>query len=210
MTVTALLVFGSVLGLIFLGVPVAFAIITAGIFIFTVSGTEPLILFASRLTTGMDSFPLLAVPLFILAGNIMDKGGISKRLIQWAESIVGFLPGSMGMVAILSCTFFAALTGSGPATVAAIGFIVIPPMMNRAIPTEWPQACLLGRCAGTDYTSQHTHDHLRLHDEPFHTRHVYRRYHTWPYHCRFADACQFYHLAEDSFGKKRSKDIIFF
>ena len=125
------LVFGSVFGLMFLGVPIAFAILACGIIVFSTTGLQPLLVVAQRLNNGMDSFPLLAVPLFIFVGNIMDKGGISKRLINWAESLVGWACGGMGIVSIVCCAIFAALTGSGPATVAAIGTLTIPAMVER-------------------------------------------------------------------------------
>jgi C4-dicarboxylate transporter DctM subunit len=128
------LVFGSVFGLMLLGVPVAYSILMCGIIVFSVTGMQPLFIVAQRATTGMDSFPLLAIPLFIFVGNIMDKGGISRRLINWAESLVGFMKGGLGFVTILTCTVFAALTGSGPATVAAIGVIMIPSMVDRGFP----------------------------------------------------------------------------
>lgn len=122
-------VFLCMFGLIFLGVPVAFAILNSGIAFLMVTGMRPLILVSQRLVNGLDSFPLLAVPLFILVGNLMDSGGISRRLIKWAENLVGSLPGGLGIVTILSCVVFAALTGSGPATVAAIGSIMIPSLI---------------------------------------------------------------------------------
>lgn len=130
----AALVFGSVFGLMFLGVPVVFAILMAGTLIFAATDMQPLFTIAQRTTTGMDSFPLLAIPLFILVGNLMDKGGISKRLIDWAESLMGFMRGSLGYVCVLTCTMFAALTGSGPATVAAIGTVLIPTMIASGYP----------------------------------------------------------------------------
>lgn len=125
------LVFGSVFGLMFLGLPICFAILACGIIVFTTTGLQPLLMVAQRLNNGMDSFPLLAVPLFIFVGNLMDKGGISKRLIDWAESLVGWACGGMGIVTIICCAVFAALTGSGPATVAAIGCLTIPAMCDR-------------------------------------------------------------------------------
>jgi C4-dicarboxylate transporter DctM subunit len=128
------LILGSVFGLMFFGVPVAYAILMAGIIIFTVTGIQPLFIVAQRTVTGMDSFPLLAIPLFILVGNLMDKGGISRRLINFAESLVGFLRGGLGYVTVITCTIFAALTGSGPATVAAIGGTMIPNMEARGFP----------------------------------------------------------------------------
>ncbi|MGI6449154.1 MAG: TRAP transporter large permease [Desulfitobacteriia bacterium] len=122
--------------LIFLGVPVAFSIGLSTITFLAVTNMKPLVLVAQRMVTGLDSFPLLAIPLFILVGNLMAGGGISKRLVRWAESLVGGLPGGLGIVAILSCVVFSALSGSGPATVAAIGAIIIPSMIQKGYTAE--------------------------------------------------------------------------
>ena len=110
-----------------LGVPVAFAIMSSGMAYLVSTGTSFLVV-AQRLIYGLNSFTLLAVPLFILVGNLMDYGGISKRLTDWAKSLLGWLPGGLGIVTVFSCAIFAALTGSGPATVAAIGSIMLPSM----------------------------------------------------------------------------------
>lgn len=126
----ALSLFGPLLILILLGIPISFSIGLSGAFFLVVTNMRPLILVAQRLLTGMDSFTLLAIPLFTLAGYIMEEAGLSKRLINWAQSIFGWIPGSMGTITIVTCTIFAALTGSGPATVAAIGSIMIPAMVN--------------------------------------------------------------------------------
>ncbi len=120
--------------LMFLGKPIAFAIELSGVFFLLATDARPLSLVAQRMVLGMDSFPLLAVPLFVLAGSLMEHGGISKRLVNWAETLVGWLPGSLGMVTIVACAIFAALTGSGPATVAAIGSLMIPSMIKSDIP----------------------------------------------------------------------------
>lgn len=117
-------------GLMLIGVPVAFSIISAGMVYLSSTGTSMLVV-AQRLVYGLNSFTLLAVPLFILVGNLMDFGGISKRLTDWAKSLLGWLPGGLGIVTVFSCAIFAALTGSGPATVAAIGAIMLP-SMNKA------------------------------------------------------------------------------
>ena len=77
-----------------------------------------------------------AVPLFVFVGDLMDRGGISKRMIKWAESLLGWLPGGLGIVTIVSCAIFAALTGSGPATVAAIGSIMIPSLVKNGYPIK--------------------------------------------------------------------------
>lgn len=120
--------------LIFAGVPVAFSILGSGIWFLLATDIKPLALVCQRAVTGLDSFPLLAVPLFVFVGDLMDRGGISKRMIRWAESLLGWLPGGLGIVTIVSCAVFAALTGSGPATVAAIGSIMIPSLVKNGYP----------------------------------------------------------------------------
>ncbi len=129
-TVAALL-FGTFFLLMFIGAPIAFAIQIASAIFLEVTDLRPLILVPQRLVVGVDSFPMLAVPLFLLAGSLMEVGGISRRLVNWAETIVGGMAGGLGMVSIVSCAVFAALTGSGPATVAAIGSLLIPAMVTR-------------------------------------------------------------------------------
>lgn len=86
---------------------------------------------AQSMTTSLDSFPLMAVPFFILAGELMGTGGISRRLLGVANAFVGGLTGGMALVTVLGCMFFAAISGSGPATVAAIGGIVVPEMLRQ-------------------------------------------------------------------------------
>lgn len=127
---TAILLLGTMLLLLLIGMPVAFAIGLSGMIYLLVTDMRPLILLPQRLLVGMDTYVLIAIPLFTLAGYIMECGGISKRLVDCVEKFFGRVPGSMGMITIVCCTIFAALTGSGPATVAAIGAIMIPPMLN--------------------------------------------------------------------------------
>ena len=129
------LVFIALFGLMLLGVPVCFAILSSGMVYLVENGTSMLMV-AQRLIYGMNSFTLLAVPLFILVGNLMDFGGISKRLTDWAKSLLGWLPGGLGIVTVFSCAIFAALTGSGPATVAAIGSIMLPSMLKSGYSRE--------------------------------------------------------------------------
>lgn len=116
--------------LIFIGLPVYLSILGSGAMFLIVTGIKPLLLVSQRMTTGLDSFPLLAIPLFVLVGELMDRGGISRRMINWADALMGWVPGGLGVVTIVSCAIFAALTGSGPATVAAIGSIMIPSLTN--------------------------------------------------------------------------------
>ncbi|MCQ4725117.1 TRAP transporter large permease [Anaerotignum faecicola] len=111
-----------------LGFPI-WAVLAASSFIaLTLGSNTPLIVVVQRLFTAVDSFPILAVPLFMIAGNLMETGGISRRLINFCDSLLGSLTGGLAMVGVLTCMFFAAISGSGPATVAAIGGILIPAM----------------------------------------------------------------------------------
>ena len=99
--------------------------------IFLGGSATPMLVIAQRMFTSVDSFPLLAIPLFMVAGNLMEGGGISRRLINFCNSLLGGFTGGLAMVAVLTCMLFAAISGSGPATVAALGIILIPAMINR-------------------------------------------------------------------------------
>ena len=94
------------------------------------ASSTPMLVVAQRMFTSVDSFPLLAIPLFMVAGSLMEGGGISRRLINFCNSLLGSFTGGLAMVAILTCMLFAAISGSGPATVAAIGGIMIPEMVK--------------------------------------------------------------------------------
>ena len=122
--------------LFFLGMPIAFSIITTVAGYLIVTDARPLILVAQRCYAGLDSVACLAVPLFTLAGYLMEKGGISKRLVDWVGMLLGGIRGSLGIVAVVTCTIFAALTGSGPATVCAIGGILYLPMVQNGYPQK--------------------------------------------------------------------------
>lgn len=129
--VSALLLFGVMMVLLIIGVPIAYSISVSGIVYLMVTGLKSLTLVPQRTIISMDSFVLLAIPLFTFMGYLMEQGGLSKRLVDWVTKVFGWIPGSMGTVTIVCCTFFAALTGSGPATVAAIGSLMIPTMMQN-------------------------------------------------------------------------------
>lgn len=114
-----------------IGVPIAYSLLLS--VIVAVLLTAPGIttgMIAQTLTTANDSFPIMAVPFFILAGLIMGRGGISKRLFGFANSLLGHIPGGVGVAAVLTAMFFSAISGSGPATVAAVGGIMIPEMVK--------------------------------------------------------------------------------
>ncbi|SCH44188.1 Neu5Ac permease [uncultured Clostridium sp.] len=119
------LVFGSLLIAMLVGLPVAFSIIVASL-TYIISNDVPLVILAQQLVAGANSFVLLAIPLFTCTGYLMEQTSLSRRLVDFVECLLGNVTGSMGMVTIVSCAIFAALTGSGPATVAAIGAIMMP------------------------------------------------------------------------------------
>lgn len=127
---SAIIMFGSFGLLLLLSVPIGIALALSSIATLLYAHDMPLEFLAQGLVTSVDSFPIMAIPFFILAGEIMGKGGLSKRLIKVAESIVGNIAGGFAMTTIITCFFFAAISGSGPATVAAIGGIMIPAMVQ--------------------------------------------------------------------------------
>ena len=143
----ALLLFGLLVLFISLSVPIGVTIGLATAICLAATTNIPLILIAQKSVTGLDSFPLLAIPYFILAGALMLEGGISKRLVDLADSILGFVTGGLAMVTVLACMFFAAISGSGPATVSAIGSFMIPAMKERGYDSGF--AAALAACAGS-------------------------------------------------------------
>lgn len=116
----------ALLILMAIGLPVFFCISLSSALMFVTTGLRSINAVAQKAVTGMDSFVLLAVPLFTLAGYVMESGGLSKRLVEWVEKLFGRATGAAGTITIVCCAVFAALTGSGPATVAAIGAIMYP------------------------------------------------------------------------------------
>ncbi|MFC0471130.1 TRAP transporter large permease [Halalkalibacter kiskunsagensis] len=128
---TAAVLFGAFAILLLLSVPIGISLGIATLITIIYSGSLPLEFLAKELVTSLDSFPLMAVPFFILAGEIMGKGGISDRLFRVANSLVGNKTGGFAIATIITCMFFAAISGSGPATVAAIGGIMIPVMVRE-------------------------------------------------------------------------------
>lgn len=116
------------------GVPIAVAIGLASVIGIEAHGRLPLLLVAQRMFTGLDSFPLMAIPLFILAGNLMSAGGISYRLVELAKSLVGGIQGGLAASCVLTCMMFASVSGSSVATTFAIGAILIPAMVRHGYP----------------------------------------------------------------------------
>jgi C4-dicarboxylate transporter DctM subunit len=121
----------SFIALVAINVPIAFSMGLASILGLLLQGNIPLVIVPQKIFTGSDSFPLLAVPFFILAGGLMDTGGISFRLVNLARALVGHFRNGLGMVSIVSEIFFSGISGSTAADTAAIGSIMIP-AMNQA------------------------------------------------------------------------------
>ncbi len=116
--------------LLFLGLPIAVILgVTTTISLVFFSST-PLQIISQQLFNALDNFVLLAIPFFILAGAIMTRGGIARKLVAFINALVGWFPGGLAMVGILACIFFAAISGSSPATVVAIGSIMIPALIK--------------------------------------------------------------------------------
>ncbi|AZW29863.1 TRAP transporter, DctM subunit [Bordetella bronchiseptica CA90 BB1334] len=132
----ALLLFSLMFALFLAGIPIAFSLLLCGAIFLLATGLRPLIVVPQRVMAGLDSFPLLAIPLFILMGNLMEKAGLSRRLIDLIDMLVGRVHGALGYVTILACAMFGALTGSAPATVAAIGAIMMPAMIAQKYPPQ--------------------------------------------------------------------------
>ncbi|WP_372813791.1 TRAP transporter large permease [Paenibacillus sp.] len=121
---------GLLFVLFFFRVPIAFALGITSLVGLWLTDTD-LVIIAQKTFSGIDSFTLVAIPLFVLAGEIMTVGGISKRLIDFASLLVGHWPAGLAMVAVLACTFFSAISGSAIADAAAIGGILIPAMVSQ-------------------------------------------------------------------------------
>ncbi len=136
----SLVLFGTFLLFLFLNVPIGFSLGLASIAAILYSDTISVSYIAQNLVTSTDSFPLMAVPFFILAGELMDQGGISKRLLNVASIFFGRCTGGLAIVTIVACMFFAAISGSGPATVAAIGGIMIPAMVSKGYSKKFSAA----------------------------------------------------------------------
>ena len=126
----AIMMFGGMCLFIVLGVPIPIAV-GLGTIIGYILLDFPLLALSQAMYTGVEPFPLVTVPLFVLAGSLMEQGGMAKRIVGVAESLIGNVNGSLGLIAVLGCAFFAALSGSGPATTAAIGAVMIPSMIQQ-------------------------------------------------------------------------------
>lgn len=134
------LLFGLLLVLLLVGVPVTFALGLASVVTIWQGSLMPMLILPHEMIRSVNSFPLLAIPFFILAGSLMQQGGISQRLVAFSHTLVGAMRGGLAMVAIVTSAFFAAISGSGAATTAAVGAILIPAMIAHGYSSSYAAA----------------------------------------------------------------------
>ena len=133
----ALVIFGLLAVLMLSGMPISISLgLTVLTFLFTMTDV-PLESVALKLFTGIEKFEIMAIPFFILAGNFLTHGGVAKRMINFAASMVGHWYGGLGLAGVLACALFAAVSGSSPATVVAIGSILLPAMVKAGFPNKF-------------------------------------------------------------------------
>ncbi len=142
----AVILFVSLVIFLILNVPVGIAIGMSSLCVVLTNARLSSSFLVQQLITGSDSFPLMAIPLFVLAGELMAKGGVSKRILNVCSAFFGRVTGGLAIVTVVVCMFFAAVSGSGPATVAAVGSMVVPTMLEKGYSKSFTLACVA--CAG--------------------------------------------------------------
>jgi C4-dicarboxylate transporter DctM subunit len=131
------LIFGGLLALMLTGMPISIALgLTVLTFLYVMTSV-PIEAVALKLFTGIESFEIMAIPFFILAGNFLTHGGVARRMIHFATTMVGHWYGGLGLAAVVACALFAAISGSSPATVVAIGSILLPAMVQAGYPKRF-------------------------------------------------------------------------
>ena len=134
---SAYIIFGLLIVLMLTGMPISIALgLTVLGFLFGLSDI-PIETVALKLFTGIEKFEIMAIPFFILAGNFLTHGGVARRMIRFATSMVGHWHGGLGLAGVLACALFAAVSGSSPATVVAIGSILLPAMVKQGFPMRF-------------------------------------------------------------------------
>ncbi|TCT22161.1 TRAP transporter large permease [Thiobaca trueperi] len=134
---SALIIFGILTLLMLTGMPISIALgLTVLTFLFTMTQV-PLESVALKLFTGIEKFEIMAIPFFILAGNFLTHGGVARRMIAFASAMVGHWYGGLGLAGVAACALFAAVSGSSPATVVAIGSILLPAMLKAGFPRKF-------------------------------------------------------------------------
>jgi C4-dicarboxylate transporter DctM subunit len=131
------IIFGLLIALMLTGMPISISLgLTVLTFLFTMTQV-PIESVAMKLFTGIEKFEIMAIPFFILAGNFLTNGGVAKRMIKFATSLVGHWHGGLGLAGVMACAMFAAVSGSSPATVVAIGSIMLPAMLKEGFPRQF-------------------------------------------------------------------------
>jgi C4-dicarboxylate transporter DctM subunit len=133
----SVIIFGLLIALMLTGMPISIALgLTVLTFLFVMTQV-PIEAVALKLFTGIESFEIMAVPFFILAGNFLTHGGVAQRMIRFATSMVGHWYGGLALAGVMACALFAAVSGSSPATVVAIGSIILPAMVQHGFPKRF-------------------------------------------------------------------------
>lgn len=133
----AAIIFGLLIALMLTGMPISIALgLSVLTFLFTMT-TVPIEAVALKLFTGIENFEIMAIPFFILSGNFLTHGGVARRMINFATSMVGHWHGGLGLAGVMACALFAAISGSSPATVVAIGSIILPAMVAQGFPKRF-------------------------------------------------------------------------
>ena len=134
---SSLVLFSILIALMLTGMPISISLgLTVLTFLFTMTQV-PLESVALKLFSGIEKFEIMAIPFFILAGNFLTHGGVAQRMINFATSMVGHWHGGLALSGVLACALFAAVSGSSPATVVAIGSILIPGMIKEGFPMRF-------------------------------------------------------------------------
>ncbi|TGE36132.1 TRAP transporter large permease subunit [Desulfosporosinus fructosivorans] len=144
---TVVLLFGLFIAFFLLNIPIAISLAISTIVVIATTENFNMIMLTQRMFAGLNSAPLMAIPGFVLAGVLMARGGVSKYLIESLRSWIGHLPGGLSVVTILSCMIFAAISGSSPATAAAIGAIMLPALIEGGYPKRYAMGLIAA--AGT-------------------------------------------------------------
>lgn len=181
----------------FLGTPIAFSMSFASIVTNLTHGASSLMLTAQQCYDSTSNLSLLAVPFFMLAGSIMNMGGISRRLINFCRLFVGRIRGGLAIVAVLAAMIFAAISGSGPATVAALGVFMIPAMVNDGYDVGFAGA-LMGSAGGLGIIIPPSIPiHLRYAGWVFSGHHVLCWYRSWYHFGACHDDLCLYHCPQE-------------
>ena len=133
----AWIIFSLLIGLMLTGMPISISLgLTVLTYLFTMT-TVPIESVALKLFTGIERFEIMAIRFFILAGNFLTDGGVARRMIKFASAMVGHWHGGLGLAGVVACALFAAVSGSSPATVVAIGSIILPAMVKQGFPARF-------------------------------------------------------------------------